>query len=257
MNLIFQWIVIGHLGFDLIAFWLLWYTFLMARPTAKDSPDEGLLSNWNVIATRTARIQVGLSWGFFSELDPLAHIFPVIVCKCQHSLHSQIEWRRWLIRLKALCLAFRTRTQTRTQPLVRLRNRGLVDFVDFAAGQRMLWTQKTNGWTESCLLHWLPQNINKHFVYFLNKNDTGRQAETRTHTRSHKLLELKASGRVAVVAEPFLAFLSACCFSACDMQLAGGWCWSWGQKWNRNLCNCSSRIPLFNHWRVCWCPVRP
>lgn len=71
--------------FDLIAFRLLWYTFLMVHPTAKDSPDEGLLSDWNVIATRTARILVGLSCRFFSELDPLAHIFPVIVCKCQHS----------------------------------------------------------------------------------------------------------------------------------------------------------------------------
>lgn len=84
-----------------------------------------------------------------------------------------------------------------------------VDFVDFATGQRTerQTEEQTGSWTDSCLLHWLPQNINKHFVYLLSIDNDQIQ---RTISL---LLPLRAEQR------ELEGILSACCFSVCGMQL--------------------------------------
>jgi len=96
--------------------------------------------------------------------------------------------------------------------------RGLVDFTDSAAGQRMLWThtRQTDGQKVVCFIgcHKISTSI---LFIFSTKFLTGMYVK---HTHTHRPTSIRRGCQGTE--EDILAFLSACCFSVCDMQLPGG-----------------------------------
>lgn len=92
------------------------------------------------------------------------------------------------------------------------------------------WDRQTCGQTDpdSCLLHWLPQNINKHFVYLLSVDNYQIQRAIRLLLASKREREREKGSldswlKLCVCTRGWRGgrwiFLSACCFSVCGMQL--------------------------------------